>query len=175
MADIGRDKTALLFVDIDDVICLNQPYGGYHVSQPAARRPTDLWEKLWHGPSTDALKEIMSEHHPKIVITSSWLKFMGRDGFEALFHVTGLSGVANALHDAWEAPQNRGQTRCETIEKWMASHYQNEQFVVLDDALSGTGLAGSKLDSVGRVILCEVGKGLGKKHVELVRRVLAQR
>ena len=174
--DSGKDRSdapCLLFLDFDDVVCLNNPYGGRHLHLPADRRPVDLWERLWHGPSVDALTAILAEHRPRVVITSSWLRFIDRDACEALLHVSGLAVVAQALHAAWEAPQNYGQTRCQAIEKWLASHHRNEPFVVLDDALSGTGLAGSSLDAAGRVILCEVNEGLGPKHVELVRRALA--
>lgn len=49
-----------------------------------------------------------------------------------------------------------------------------ERFVVLDDAVSGTGLEGSALDMQGRLILCDVDVGLHAGHLPKVRRALAR-
>ena len=43
---------------------LNQPYGGYDVAAPEP--PADLWNKLWHGPSTrETQKALMWERWNK--------------------------------------------------------------------------------------------------------------
>lgn len=45
-------KPPLLFLDFDDVICVNAPYGGYDVLAAATgTAPADLWERLWHPPT----------------------------------------------------------------------------------------------------------------------------
>lgn len=168
----------LLFLDFDDVICLNTPYGGYDVAMSGKEKPEDLWTKLWHEPAVRVLTQVLEAHNPYVIITSSWLRFLDRRGVADVFKATGLERVAESLHPAWEAPQSRGCSRFEAISGWLDCHHRSEAFAVLDDNLSGTGLAGSTLDNQGRVVLCEVGVGLThshfrKIHEALVRPVLA--
>lgn len=164
----------LLFLDFDDVLCLNDPYGGNHILLPVTEQPTDLWERLWHPPSVQTLLTIFDEYDPHVVITTSWLRFMERDGFVSLFKRTGLSVVADSLHPVWEAPQNHGATRLHAIEAWLDAHYEGQHLVILDDANSGTGLGDSKLDKFGCVILCEAEKGLHDDHLPAVRKTFGQ-
>lgn len=163
-------QPSLCFLDFDDVLCLNRVYGGYDVFQP--NHPADLFEKLFHPPAVEILRLIAEEHQPKFVITTSWLRFMEREGFEALFHKTGLPFVAEALHEHWEAPPDRGMTRCQAIEQWLKKHHAGEAYVVLDDTFSGTGLKGSLMDKQKRVVLCKCDVGLTSTHLSQVRRAL---
>lgn len=88
------------------------------------------------------------------MLATSWLRFCDdREWFQNLFEHTGLGGVASAFHKDWEAPQQRGDTRLRAIERWLNRRYQGEPGVMLDDALSGTGLRGSRLDVAGCVVL----------------------
>lgn len=162
----------LIFLDFDDVLCLNAPYGGNHLRLLAEEQPPDLWERFWHPPSVQTLLIIMEEFEPHVVITTSWLRFMEHDGFVSLFRRTGLSVVADSLHDSWEAPQNFGETRRDAIEAWLADHYEGQGLVILDDVSSGTGLRGSKLDRFGCLILCETAKGLQEEHLPAIRKAL---
>ena len=75
----------LVFLDFDDVICINKPYGGHDVLRSEANVPNDLWERLWHPPAVATLRAIFEEFAPQVVITSSWLRFLDRDGVAALF------------------------------------------------------------------------------------------
>lgn len=162
----------LVFLDLDDVLCTGKPYGGYEVFQRFDDPPADLWERLWHPPAAHALLELMREHRPQVVMTTSWLRLMERDGFVQLFRRTGLGIVAEAFHTAWQATQDAGSTRHAAIETWLIAHYAGEPFVVLDDVLSGSGLRGSRLDKAGCVVLCEVGVGLHAGHLPAVARAL---
>lgn len=109
----------LLFLDFDDVICTSSPYGGYDLFSTDGH-PADLFERLWHPPAVDTLLSVLAEHQPRVVITTSWLRLMERDGFEPLLHRTGLSAVAAALHVAWEAPALRDMTRHGAIDaEWI--------------------------------------------------------
>ncbi|MFG6488237.1 HAD domain-containing protein [Roseateles sp. BYS78W] len=157
-------------MDVDDIICIGKPYGGYDLFDDD--RPADLFDRLWHPPSKKALLDILDEFGPRVVMTTSWLRLMERDGFESLFRRTGLELVAASLHSKWEAPANMGMTRHDAILKWLWANYTGEQLVVLDDDVSGTGLRGSKLDKLGRVVFCEVGVGLHVGHLPQVRRAL---
>lgn len=165
-----RQMRPLLFLDIDDVLCLNDPYGGRHLS--IAPPPADLWARLFASSAVEVLNVVLEEHSPAVVLTTSWLQLLDRTGFETVFTRTGLPALGSALHERWEAPQNRGATRLQAVEAWLAKHHQEEAFVVLDDDESGTGLRGSRLDRQRRVVLCEVATGLQRHHLEPVRRAL---
>lgn len=162
----------ILFLDFDDVFCLNKPYGGYDVFQSFDARPADLYERLWHQPAVDVLLAILQEHKPRVVLTTSWLRMMERDGFENLFQRTGLTEVCRSLHNEWCAPAKPGERRLDAILSWLEVNKPEGPFVVLDDDHSGTGLAGSWLDKVGCVVLCAPGVGLQPFHLEHVRRAL---
>ncbi len=162
----------LLFLDLDDVLCINKPYGGYDVFQPAAERPADLWERLWSPTAVGVLKEVLAKYDPRVVLTTSWLRLLNKDGFVAVFRHTGLGEVSDALHPSCEAPQDDGKTRHDAIMRWLNAHYQGERFVVLDDDSSGTGLRGSKLNKSGHVVLCKTGVGLTQSHVPDIKRAL---
>lgn len=163
----------LVFLDFDDVICVSRPYGGYDLFNPTERRPDDLYEKLWHAPARETLQQILNEHHPEVVITTSWLLMSDQvETFQSLFRNTGLPDLAATLHKAWEAPGLRGVTRLGAIERWLHANYCGQSFVVLDDNLSGTGLRGSQLDKAGCVVFCEQDVGLHQGHLPLVRRAL---
>jgi hypothetical protein len=164
----------VIFLDFDDVLCLNNPYGGYDVARSAYEAPADLWEKLFHRPSVDVLLDIVREHEPQVVVTTSWLRFLDREGMESLLARTRLAFLNTTLHEHWDAPQMRQETRLSAIERWLASHHRGEPFVVLDDSLSGTGLAGSHLDKNGHVVWCAEGVGLTSAHIDQVRRALAR-
>ena len=168
---VRQARRPLVFLDIDDVLCLSDPYGGYDVFS-TEQQPLDLWERLWHPPAVQTLLAIVEEHHPRIVITSSWLRLMNREGFIDAFRRTGLAAIADALHESWEAPQLSGATRLSAIEAWLHAQYRGEPLVVLDDALSGTGLRGSRLEKAGCVILCETGEGLHAGHLGAIRKAL---
>lgn len=162
-----------LGLDLDDVLCLGRPYGGAEVLFPAAERPADLFERLWHAPAVQTLLVVMNEFRPRVVLTTSWLRLMERSGFEELFRATGLQLVADSLHEQWEAPSRPGWTRHRAIENWLTRYYEGEPLVLLDDDLSGTGLQGSQLDKVGCVVLCQANVGLHAGHLPKIRRALS--
>ena len=157
----------LLFLDLDDIICLNDPYGGYDVLVPT--RPTDLYERLFDARAVEVLVAVIAELNPQVVLTTSWVRWMDRQAFEALFLATGMQVVAEALHRAWEAPQDSRMMREAAIERWLAEHGNGESFAVLDDDRSGTGLRGSPMDQAGHVVLCEVNVGLRVDHLPAIR------
>lgn len=148
----------LLFLDLDDVLCF--------VSGPEAfQTPAGPW----HATAVEALHAILATHHPRVVLTTGWLRLLTRRQFEALFRSTGLSELANALHEQhWDAPAIAGKSRLIAIEKWLVAHHRGEPLVVLDDEMSGTELRDSWLDRGGRVVWCELGVGLHKGHLTAV-------
>ncbi len=164
----------IVLLDFDDVIVLNGPgrFSGYDVISP--NPPPELWANLFHPPATDVLFEVLTEYDARVVITTSWLKFMMRDGFERLFDRTGLGFVKDRMHVAWEALQNRGETRAQAIGRWLASHHRGEPYVILDDELSGTGLTRSVHERRGRLILCKQDVGLHRGHLPAIQGALSR-
>lgn len=162
----------LLFLDFDDVVCLNSPYGGYDVmTQPW---PEDLFDKLWHPRAMAVLQAIVSVFSPQVVVTSSWLRFMPLSSIAALLRRSGAAWLAEALHPAGEALQAAGQTRAQAIDDWLLTNHQGQAYVVLDDPRSGTGLAGSLHDRQGRLVLCDVDVGLLSEHSTKIRSALSK-
>ena len=159
----------LVFLDLDDVICLNDPYGGYDV---LVESPADLLAKLFAKSATEVLLEVVREHQPRIVLTTSWVRLLQRSRLEKLFLVCGLGAVVECLHEECEAPQKSGESRLRAIDRWLAQHHRGERYVVIDDYLSGTELEGSHIDKAGRLVLCEVGVGLQPSHVYRINRAL---
>ncbi len=166
---LAAPSQPLVFLDLDDVICLNDPYGGYDV---LVQSPADLLEKLFARDATEILLGVIREHQPRIVLTTSWVRLLERSRLEKLFLVCGLGAVVERLHEECEAPQKSGESRLKAIDRWLAQHHRGERYVVLDDHLSGTGLAGSHIDKAGRLVLCDVGVGLQPSHLDLVRLAL---
>ena len=46
----------IIFLDFDDVICLNKHYGGYDVFAPDP--PDELWQQLFHPPAIAVLQAL---------------------------------------------------------------------------------------------------------------------
>lgn len=161
----------IVFLDIDDVICINSIYGGYDVFAP--NPPADLYEHLFHPPAVEVLQSVMARFMPSVVLTTSWLRMLDREGFYSLFRNTGLGLVADALHEHYQAPTPPGGSRLQAIEEWLSRHHRGEPFAVLDDELSGSGLSGSALDAKGRVIWCQLNVGLEPSHYPMISKALS--
>lgn len=172
---MAMSNRPVILLDFDHVIVLNRPgeFGGFDVI--SANPPPELWSRLFHAPATQVLVEALTEHGAQVVITTSWLRFMLRDAFEGLFKKTGLEVLNDNLHDAWEAPQNRGETRAQAIDRWLAAHHRGEPYVIWDDELSGTGLRRSVHDRRGRLVRCKENVGLHRGYMASVRAALTRR
>ena len=164
----------IVFLDFDDVIVLNRPgdVGGFDVI--SHNPPTELFERLFHKPATQTLIDAIFEHDARIVITTSWLRFLLRDAVESIFKRASLAVLSERLHTAWEAPQNHGETRAQAIDRWLRCRHRGEPYVILDDDFSGTGLRKSIHDKQGRVVFCQVDVGLNATHLPLIRAALAK-
>ena len=120
------------------------------------------------------LLDVLERFDPKIVMTTSWLMFLERDAFRAVFNQSGLSAVSTRFHEHWEAPWVRNRTRRDAIDAWLTQHDRGEPYAILDDSLSGTGLKGSPHDKTERVIWCEVGVGLTETQLPQLERALSR-
>ncbi|RYH30605.1 MAG: hypothetical protein EON54_21725, partial [Alcaligenaceae bacterium] len=144
----------IIFLDIDDVLCPNQPYGGSHVFDALynpERASPELYDKLFRKESIGVLNQLVAEFNPFVVLTTSWLLLLQRQHFVDLFNRSGLACVASNLHSHWGAFGNLGDSRLQVIEAWLEQHHAGEPILVLDDVISGESLVGSFLVDSGRV------------------------
>jgi len=167
----GQEAASVLFLDFDEILCLNRPYGGGHLL--LRPQPADLHLHLWHRPALAALLEVVERAQPAIVLTTTWLRFLDLPTARELFKRTNAEALANNLHPYGEAPQMVGQTRLQAIDMWMEKYGRPSAYAILDDQESGTGLAGSTHDRAGRLFLCEVGRGFTSRQVPGVLQALS--
>jgi hypothetical protein len=172
----------IVFLDIDDVLCLNSPYGGSDALEAVQGRHADpdrvLREIFAAGPKR-ALESVHKEMDGQLryVISSSWRQVFSREQIERVFRTADVGFVAVGLHEKWETPSRLRRTdRIKEIESWLHHYHQGEPFVVLDDDYSGTSLTGIDEDLkhplAARVVLCPVGVGLTVKHSPLILEAL---
>jgi len=161
----------LLFLDFDDVLCLNSPLGGYDVLEALGevqngRKTLDdfsaLWGTLFDPLASRFLKELHTEFRLVYVLSTSWTRFMNRDALVAVLRQTGLGFVADNLHADWKTVKHP-----EFKEHW----------VIVDDTESGTGLHPRHMSEAEGpfVVLCEVNVGLTADKYGELRRALLRR
>lgn len=160
---------SIVFTDVDDVLVLHRtPDFNKH----APELTQDICRRLLHPPAMQVLASLIDEG-AKLVLTSNWLRFLDREGFQQLFEGAGYSSVSSALHSTWYAPRAASGTRLDAINTWLLAHHAGEPYCILDDTDSGSGLRGSPHDREGRVVLCEPGIGLHAGHLPSIRAALS--
>lgn len=177
----GTLTRPVLFLDFDDVICLNNTCGGYdaiHALARVAKEPglrfddfQDLWEQLFDANARDYLRAIHEEFTPWYVLTTSWWWLMEKDALVEVLSQCRLQFVADNLHSHWATPKRtRPDVRAAEISDWLAQEAEfADSWVVLDDELSGTGLADWAAQShTPFVVLCKENVGL--TEIEFKRR-----
>ena len=161
----------VIFLDFDDVICLNNPYGGYHVLTAlaeAARANTaldgadELWSQLFDVSAKAHLAQIHLEFSPQYVLSTSWRWFFDQESLVQILRLGGLGFVADHLHQDWSTPQiSRDAQRAVEIRRWLSNHPDSANaWVALDDELSGTGFSTWPWGKQNFVVLCQEGVGL---------------
>jgi len=173
-----RELLPIVFLDIDDVLCLNDPYGGSDALEAVNGRGVDpdavLREIFAAGP-----KRVLENLHEQMgrrlryVISSSWRQAFSRGQIERIFRSANLGFVAVGLHEEWKTPSGPWMTcRIEEIESWLRQHHRGEPFIVLDDDYSCSTPVGFDEGSphplAERVVLCTVGAGLTAGHLAVI-------
>ncbi len=168
----------VLFLDIDDVMCLNDPYTGSDALRALDDRhphAQDIYRHLFARTACDVLHRLHQamDGQLRYVISSSWRDFLGRDDLWTLFRRAGMPYVAAALHrpDRWCTPPNTGRgARVDDIAAWPDRHHQGEPFAIVDDLHSGASLQPALYlpdhPFRGRVVLCEESGGLRDEHLQ---------
>jgi hypothetical protein len=179
------NMTPILFLDIDDVLCLSKPYGGFDVIGAIKGQhpdPDAVFREVFHPRACDVLKEVHDalDGQLRYVISSTWRRAFNREQIETIFRRTGLDFVAAQIHPAWATPYGfNARMRVEDIENWLDQHHRGEPFAIVDDTFSGPSLKpavvnrGHRLH--GRVVLCLESVGLTPEHVEPLVRALLNR
>lgn len=168
----------LIFLDLDDVLVVNQPGHQAIASIKAGDGDTqpELWANLVFPEGRASLSALHKEFMPLYVISSSWTNELNREQLQKVFTRTGLEFVARHLHERWMTQKNSELERAGEIAAWISEHGQPGQPVlVLDDLASGWSLKKSPLFRKGHVVLCDAWVGLvAEKLAEAQIRLRAQ-
>ncbi|KQP21382.1 HAD domain-containing protein [Pseudorhodoferax sp. Leaf265] len=160
---------SIIFTDIDDVLVLQRTVD-FDKHQAASITPKTA-QQLLHKPAAEVLADLVGDG-ALLVITSNWVRFLDRAGFQRMFEGAGYPALGGALHATWSAPRAAAGTRLAAIDTWLAAHHHGEPYLILDDTDSGTGLRGSRHDLDGRLVLCRPGTGLHAGHLPAIRAAL---
>lgn len=170
------EPTPTLFLDFDDVLCLNDPYGGWDVIDVVCDRheePHAVYASVFNPAARERLARIHAalDGQVRYVISSSWREAFDRDQLKGILRQSGLGFVAGALHEDWRTPVRRySPRRVDEIAAWLDASHRGEPFAILDDLFSGHSLVPAREVTMhpmyGRVVLCREGEGLQDEHVE---------
>ena len=193
-SNVTLDALPVLFLDLDDVLCINSPCGGFDAIAAVNGRhvnPAWVYQRLFEPDAVSAMKQVHDKMNAAIryVISSTWRESFSRAQLEVVFRRTGLGFVANRLLEGekWRTPPKFGRShRIDEIAQWLDRHHQGEPFVILDDTHSGASLMpalhlapmlpsnvpamGHSRDGeghpfAGRVVRCDENVGLTSDHV----------
>lgn len=178
-------KRAVLFLDIDDVVCLNRPYGAYDVAlalSPNSRGkptiPPGLWSALFDAAACAYLRRIDEEFAPTYVISSSWARILDDNLLRDCLVRGGLAFVVDNLHRDMVTPTIRGRTnRWDDINRWLQGHPEfASKWVVLDDELSGRELGLEQpTDNLPFLVKCRENVGLTEVEYIKLREAFQRR
>ena len=168
----------IVFLDIDDVLCINDPYGGTDVLDALEGRHAEPDRVLCEIFAAQAKRVLAALHEQmggnlRYVISSSWRRAFSRDQIGRVFTTAGIGFVIASLHENWETPGKLWPAeRIEEIQSWLRQHHRGEPFVILDDEYSGGSLLGVCDDQnhplAERVVLCGLGVGLTAHHLPII-------
>lgn len=172
--------SAILFLDLDDVVCLNLRYGGYdvlHAMKGLHPDPEAVYREVFDAEACQVLAGLHAALNGglRYVISSTWRESFSRDQLAEVFRRTGLAFVADALHEAWRTPSNfhfhpSPGSRLHDISRWLTQHHAGEAVAIVDDTFSGQSLTPvlthRRSPLFGRVVLCDEGDGLLPKHTQ---------
>lgn len=178
----------LLFLDIDDVLCIDDEFNSAQVMfcfKNGDLNWPELWNRVIDRCAAENLRLLDREFNPIYVISSSWASYLSRAQMSEIFARTGLDFVKENLHEAWRtlhsaepsfdvvvqaSPMNRFQELNAWLDRFRVCR---EPFIVIDDACSGASLINSQFDKARRVVFCEIKTGFTASKLEEARQVLS--
>jgi len=164
------DARPLVFLDMDDVLCLDDVYHSGQMLKIFQQKIADypeIWERLVDAGAAENLRQLHDEFNPVYVISSTWATYLNREQMCDALTRTQLQFVVENLHAEWRTPRALSSSRRDEIDWWLEAHREPCQpFIIIDDSWSGTGLAHSPFAGNGNVILCKSGFGFTKKKLK---------
>jgi hypothetical protein len=163
----------VLFLDFDDVICLNQTCGGYDAFEAMAlieeypelapEKFQKLWTELFDVNAKAYLQAIHNVWDPWFVLSTTWCRHIKKEALIEILQYSGLGFVADNLHSSWTTPRRmHPDIRAGEIGSWHRANpgFENS-WVILDDELSGVGLSDWPIAAEqSYIVLCREGVGL---------------
>ena len=176
------DRRPLVFLDIDDVLCVHRTLNTTDVLAVLANDGTadadQVWQQIFHRHAVENLRQLDDEFRPVYVISSSWTLHLSKEQLCATFAATGLGFVAESLHVHWCTPRDEDSYRLVEIDAWLDTHAWRGSrllapapFVIIDDVLSGHSLVGSHLEE--HTVFCEASGGFLYPQLKQAREILS--
>lgn len=176
-AAASEQRRPLVFLDIDDVLCVHRMLNTRQVLAALAGDVTvnadEVWRDIFHIAAVENLRQLHAEYGPQYVVSSSWTLHLTREQLCATFQLTELGFVAGNLHQFWCCPRDEESCRLWEIEAWLDTHFPKEAmpFVIIDDVISGGSLVGSDLES--QTVFCDASAGFMYPQLQAARKVLS--
>lgn len=177
---MNRALRPLVFLDLDDVLCLNTTYGGYDAILAVNGRhasPGVVYRDLFDPGARGVLERVHDAFAGELryVVSSTWRESLGREQMTSVFKASGLGFVAGALEEGerWCTPAKLGRRRrADEIAAWLDQYHCGEPFVIVDDTYSGASLEPAlALQShpfYRRVVICRETEGLLDHHAQVM-------
>ncbi len=168
--DMRNDARPLVFLDMDDVLCLDDVHHSGQMLKIFEQKIPDypeMWQRLVDTGAAENLRQLHAEFNPVYVISSSWATYLNREQMCEALNRTKLQFIVENLHAEWRTPRALSSSRRDEIDWWLEAHREQSQpFIIIDDSWSGTRLAHSPLALDGHVVLCRSGFGFTKKRLK---------
>jgi hypothetical protein len=177
-ARADEPKPPILFLDIDNVLCLGRPYTGddaYAVIQGQREDGDSVFASLFVPEACVLIRSLYQRAGGSIrtVISSNWRRNFTPEQMWEIFERAGLACVADSIFEdeRWRTPQaSFTPDRWLDIETWLGWYSRGEPWAVVDDHISGGALRAIASDPTlrlqNRVVLCTPGLGLQQGDVD---------
>lgn len=171
-----RPVRPLVFLDIDDVLCVHPTLNTRQVLAALAGDETidatEVWQRVFHASARENLRQLHEEFEPTYVVSSSWVLHLDREQLRETFRRTGLEFVAENLHEHWRTPRDDDSYRLVEIEAWLDTHalLTPVPYVIVDDQVSGQSLVGSHLEAM--CVLCDAWVGFTHPKLRTAQKIL---
>ncbi|MEV4780122.1 HAD domain-containing protein [Burkholderia sp. LMU1-1-1.1] len=177
----NADLRALVFLDIDDVLCVHRTLNTKDVlavlDNDGTVDASTVWQQIFHRHAVENLRQLDDEFRPWYVVSSSWTLHLTREQLCAAFEATGLGFVADNLQEHWCTPRDDDSYRLVEIDAWLDLHAWRgtrllaaAPYVIIDDVLSGQSLVGSHLEE--HAVFCDASGGFLYPQLEAARKIL---
>lgn len=135
-----NDVRTLVFLDMDDVLCLDDVHHSgkmLNIFEQTIPDYPEMWEFLVDAGAAENLRQLHAEFNPVYVISSSWATYLDRVQMSEALTRTQLQFVVESLHAEWRTPRALSSSRRDEIEWWLEAHRELSQpFIIIDDSYS---------------------------------------